>query len=328
MSAPLLSVIIPLYRAEATLASCLDVLRSQQERRVQLIFVDDCSPDACGAILRAAQPELEGLGYQVMLLTQPTNQGVAAARNRGIEAATGRYLYALDADDLLRPDAFALLVQAIHSTEADLIGCDWMLQQGNSLRRMRQAQVSSGAEAWEALCRGSLRWNLWLWVIRRGLLEQDTSLRFVAGMNMGEDLGLMGRLFLRAQRVHMIPEPLYTYVRLASQQTAHYSPQHWDQLQSNMALLCGDAESIATSEALALLPLLKLQLKLPLLVTGRRADYKLWQRLYPEANAAIPTLSGGLHTRLLQRMAQRGCYGYVYLYYWIVLRGLYPLIYR
>ena len=62
MSSPLLSVIIPLYRAESTLAACIEQLLAQTHSQAQLVFVDDCSPDGCWALLNEARPQLEARG--------------------------------------------------------------------------------------------------------------------------------------------------------------------------------------------------------------------------------------------------------------------------
>ena len=138
-------------------------------------------------------------------------------------------------------------------------------------------------------------------------------------MNMGEDLGLMGKLFLKAGRVEMIPEHLYAYVRNEGQQTNHYSELHWQQLRANLQSLEDYIQQHQLHEAASDLAFLKLQLKLPLLVSGRRDDYDRWQQLYPEANKAIAHVGGGIHTRLLQRMAGLGQYWYVWLYYRVSL---------
>ena len=86
MPSPLLSVIIPLYRAESTLSACIKQLLAQTRSQAQLVFVDDCSPDGCWTLLNEARPQLEARGYTVTLLRHEVNGGVAVARNTGIDA--------------------------------------------------------------------------------------------------------------------------------------------------------------------------------------------------------------------------------------------------
>ncbi len=109
------SVIIPCFNAEATLAAAIDSALSQGGREV--VVIDDGSQDGSLALAR-------GYGDRVTLLTGP-NRGVSAARNLGIEAARGEWLVFLDADDLLAPETLARRLQAALSTDATVIVCDW-----------------------------------------------------------------------------------------------------------------------------------------------------------------------------------------------------------
>ena len=92
MLAPLVSIIIPVYRAEKTLPACLDQLKAQSYRTLQLIFIDDCSSDGSYAYLASQREALEALGMEVTLLRHEKNQGVAVARNTGLDAAHGEYI--------------------------------------------------------------------------------------------------------------------------------------------------------------------------------------------------------------------------------------------
>ncbi|WP_162560150.1 glycosyltransferase family 2 protein [Methylotetracoccus oryzae] len=98
MNRPLISVIIPAYNAERTLADTLDSILAQTYGNIEVLVVDDGSTDATAAIvLDYAQRDV-----RVCLLQQP-NGGVAAARNQGLAAARGDYVAPVDADDLWHP---------------------------------------------------------------------------------------------------------------------------------------------------------------------------------------------------------------------------------
>jgi glycoside transferase family 2 len=327
---PLVSVVIPIYKAEATLPSCIDSLIGQSYRPLELLFVDDCSPDRGADIVIARTPELQAEGIQVQLLRHPVNQGVATARNTALGAATGDYVYSVDADDELAPSTIELLVQRALSERCDLVGCEWLLKQGTSTRPMTQPDVHTGQEALEQCCRGLMRWNLWLFLIKRSLIETPEPLRFLPGMNMGEDMMLMGKLFLRASRVSIIHQPLYTYVRNDSSLTSSYTPQNWEQVDANLRELeryieCEDKGS----EVKELLQYLKLNLKLPLLITGKRQDYDRWLSSYTEAHPFIARNSSiPFRTRLLQQMAARRQYWFVVLYDRVIMQWLYKLLYH
>ncbi|MDT0309998.1 CDP-glycerol glycerophosphotransferase family protein [Streptomyces sp. DSM 44917] len=104
-SAPRFSVIVPAHQVQAHLPACLASVLTQDFRDVQLIAVDDASPDACREIIAeaaAADPRVLGL-------TLPRNAGPGPARNAALPHATGSYVLFLDGDDLLTPGALAAL---------------------------------------------------------------------------------------------------------------------------------------------------------------------------------------------------------------------------
>ena len=103
--APVVSVIVPAYNAEATLGDTLASVRAQSLERFEAIVVDDGSTDATAAIARRAAAE----DPRIRLLSQD-NAGVASARNRGIAEARGAWIATVDADDLWHPDKLAAQV--------------------------------------------------------------------------------------------------------------------------------------------------------------------------------------------------------------------------
>ncbi|MDY5858992.1 MAG: glycosyltransferase family 2 protein [Porphyromonas sp.] len=326
----LVSVIIPMYRVAAHLEHCLAQLRAQTYRQLELIFVDDASPDDAYDYVARHRGELEALGMQVRLLRHEQNQGVAAARNTALEVATGEYVYSFDADDAMEPNLIERLVLRAYQTGCDIVGCDWALRYAGSDRPMHQPEVHTGADMYAAMCYGVMKWNLWLFLVRRSLFDRGERLRFTPGDNMGEDMMMMSRLALRAERVSIIPEVLYYYVKTnETAQTASYRPEHWAQVDRNLRTLESSLEHEGNTEALALLQQLKLNLKLPLLISSDPENYRRWQSWYPEANGFImhnPQLS--MRIKLLQLAAHRGQWWLVRLYNRIVVEWLYKLLYK
>ena len=101
---PKISVIIPVYNAEKYIEDCLRSVLSQSvgEGEYEIICVDDNSSDKSGEILR----EYEDDYRNVRVISKAENQGVSAARNSGLEIAEGEYIWFLDADDFIHPQAF------------------------------------------------------------------------------------------------------------------------------------------------------------------------------------------------------------------------------
>ena len=113
---PLVSVIIPVYNVRPYLARAMDSLLAQTFTDFQLFLVDDGSADGSGELCdRYAERDA-----RVIVLHQP-NGGAPAARNRGMEAASGRYFYFMDGDDWAEPDMLEKLVNAAEQTDAQLV---------------------------------------------------------------------------------------------------------------------------------------------------------------------------------------------------------------
>ncbi|MEV6122914.1 CDP-glycerol glycerophosphotransferase family protein [Streptomyces sp. NPDC052077] len=110
---PRFSVIVPCYRVQGFLGECLDSVLTQSFRDVEVIAVNDCSPDGCGAILDAYAARDE----RVRVLHLEENAGLGRARNAGMPLATGDYLFFLDSDDTLTPGALAAMADRLAETD-------------------------------------------------------------------------------------------------------------------------------------------------------------------------------------------------------------------
>ena len=95
----MISIVVPVYKSEKTLAGCLDSLLAQTYKDIEVICVIDGSPDSCGEICdryAAKDDRVKSIKRE--------NGGVSSARNRGIEEAKGEYLMFVDSDDTVEPD--------------------------------------------------------------------------------------------------------------------------------------------------------------------------------------------------------------------------------
>ncbi|MBQ1915831.1 MAG: glycosyltransferase family 2 protein, partial [Selenomonadaceae bacterium] len=101
-----ISVIVPVYNVEKYLEACIQSIWAQDFKDFELILVEDASTDGSLALCRRLQ---KASGGKIQLLTHPKNRGLSAARNTGIDAATGKYITFVDSDDMLCPNALRLL---------------------------------------------------------------------------------------------------------------------------------------------------------------------------------------------------------------------------
>src|SRR5438105_10130151 len=104
-AAPRFSVIVPCFRVQGFLRECMDSVLAQDFTDFEVIAVDDCSPDASGAIL----DEYAAADDRVQVLHLPEDVGLGLARNAGLEKVTGDYVLFLDSDDTLVPVALSAL---------------------------------------------------------------------------------------------------------------------------------------------------------------------------------------------------------------------------
>lgn len=116
MSEPLISVIIPVFKAEDYLRQCVDSIRHQSYRNLEIILVDDGGTDRCPAMC----DDLAREDSRIVCIHVP-NSGVSAARNIGMSQARGDYLMYQDADDWLDPDACQCAIQSALLNDADVV---------------------------------------------------------------------------------------------------------------------------------------------------------------------------------------------------------------
>ena len=144
---PLLSVIVPVYRAEQYLHKCLDSLVGQTYRNLEIILVEDGSPDSCGAICDAYAARDE----RIRVIHQE-NRGASAARNAGIRATEGEYVLFLDADDIYAENAIDSGLLAECGKGYDVILCSSLNANADRDRYGIDMKVRDGEFAGRRAC--------------------------------------------------------------------------------------------------------------------------------------------------------------------------------
>ena len=115
---PLISVIVPVYKVEQYLDRCVQSIVDQTYKNLEIILVDDGSPDNCPAMCDAWAEKDDRV--QVI---HKENGGVSSARNVGLDAVTGSYIAFVDADDWIESDMLEFLLHNIIEFKADISGC-------------------------------------------------------------------------------------------------------------------------------------------------------------------------------------------------------------
>lgn len=322
------SVIIPVYKVERFIGRCARSLMEQTLDEVEFLFVDDATPDGSMQVLAETLAGYPARQSAVRVLHHERNLGLPAARNTGLAAARGEYVFHCDSDDYVSPEALAGMYEAAVAHGADMVWCDWYLTFAQNERRMKQPALDTAWEALKAMLCGTMRYNVWNKLVRRELYVRH-GIAFPAGYGMGEDMTMI-RLAAFARKVAYVPHAYYHYVKLnAGAFSQTYSEAHLQELRHNV----DDTVRFITARyghALdAELAFFKLEVKMPFLITARSDKFRLWQSWYPEANAYITrNIHVSWRRRMVQWCAAHGWWWPVRLHYWVVVKAMYGMIYR
>ena len=207
MEQPMISVIIPVYKVEKWLDRCVASVIAQTHCNLQILLVDDGSPDACGAMCDSwaqKDPRIRAIHKE--------NGGLSSARNAGLEEATGAYVLFVDSDDLLHPQLCARLLEALTREKAGIAICDCAHIFGEAEPEYTISDNRVSMDAGEAICQlwyqTSFLPSAWGKLYKR---EIFADLRFTEGL-LYEDIDMMHLAFAAGERIVYEPSRLYGYV--------------------------------------------------------------------------------------------------------------------
>lgn len=203
-----ISVIIPIYNVEKYLEKCVNSVLRQTYMDLEVILVDDGSPDNCPAIC----DELAGTDSRIRVIHQK-NGGLSSARNTGTAAANGEFIFYLDSDDYLEDDALSTVMAVQKETGSDVVVGNYYYTYGD---HEDQAVPYNGAvvqlsnsEAMEQLVTDKIQTFAWGKLIRREIAQKY---EFPEG-KLFEDHFWTHLVFAEAQKVTVIDKPLVHYIQ-------------------------------------------------------------------------------------------------------------------
>ena len=295
------SVIVPIYKVEAYIERCARSLMEQTLKDVQYIFVDDASPDNSIEVLKHVLAEYPHREEQVCILHHEANRSLPAARNTGLDAATGEYIFHCDSDDYLESNALESMYDKAIEADADIVYSDWFLTFPQRERYMRCPAYSTTDDALRGLLHGTMKYNVWNKLVRRSLYTEN-NIRFPEGRGMGEDMTMI-LLFAKARSVAYLPNGTYHYVRQNENAfTAIGSNVSYDDLRYNAERVIKALDGCVSAEDLACF---KLNVKYPFLISKRREDYGRWNLWFPEATKYISKHKVSKRVYLLEKCAAK-----------------------
>lgn len=206
------SVIIPVYKAEEYIGRCIESVLAQTHRNLEIVLVDDCSPDRSMAIATECI-DRNRRKCDVKIITLDHNQGQSAARNAGIAAATGDYIYFLDSDDYLPPFTISRLMQGAQGCDADFITGNYIVTGGNRKPprlNLPTGIVSDNTAIIDALYREQWYVAVWNKLIKTDFIRRH-NLYFEPGIIHEDDLWTF-KLATKARSMAAVNEDTYVYV--------------------------------------------------------------------------------------------------------------------
>lgn len=204
---PLISVIVPVYRVEEYLSQCIESLLAQTYRNLEIILVEDGSPDDSGAICDSYAAK----DSRIRVLHKE-NGGVSSARNAGLAAVTGELIAFVDGDDFVTPDIYERMYGCMEAdARLDVVYCACtrypFQKQLLHMDFFPTGTVLTGREMTEKLLIDQVTSHMWLGLYKRFCWE---GIVFPEGRTY-EDVAMTYRAFRNVSHVCFLKEPLYCY---------------------------------------------------------------------------------------------------------------------
>ena len=210
---PVVSVVVPVYNTEPFLAECLHSLEKQTLTDIEIILVNDGSTDNSGRLLR----EYAGKDARFVYVEQE-NQGLSAARNTGMEHASGHYLAFLDSDDWLVPNATELLVQKAEEMQCQLVIAPFYRVLGRvvivngHIREEKKISLQAFALQLMKAPANFYYGVMWNKLYRRDLIV-EWNIRCAPDIQWCEDFIFNLHYLQHVQQVYVLQQPIYYYVK-------------------------------------------------------------------------------------------------------------------
>ncbi|MGX3043797.1 glycosyltransferase family 2 protein [Helicobacter sp. T3_23-1056] len=204
------SVIIPVYNVAKYLPKCLDYICAQTFENIEIICVNDCSPDNSLAILQ----EYASMDNRIRIINREQNGGLSAARNSGLEVASGEYVYFIDSDDWIDLDYIEKMVSEAVKNDAKVVLNTNMLTENNG-RKFRFSQELTKNNISNVFlpaneCIWSLIWSACAYLWKKSFLDSINA-RFPQGYVI-EDMYFQAITFAQLDKVYVIVGGTYHYV--------------------------------------------------------------------------------------------------------------------
>ena len=226
---PLISVIIPVYKCEQYIESCVAHILNQTFTDFEIILVDDGSPDNSGKLCDELAEK-----YNKIVVLHQENQGQAAARNNGVRISRGEWLHFVDSDDLIHPQMLDALYNAVTKNDVKLAMCSAVQDEKiphdfYADKKVEFKNLEMNEDNFLYLCRDLkyYYWVVWGKLIHKSIYEKY----LLTEGRIYEDNAIVCKWLYEAKMVALTHTPLYFYyVNTSSTTKKEFTKKHLDVL--------------------------------------------------------------------------------------------------
>lgn len=292
------TVIIPVYNAAKYLGKCCKCLFSQTLEDIQFVFVNDCSSDNSVKVICDILDLYPNRKEQVLIIHMSHNEGVAAARQRGLKESSGEFVIHCDADDLPSTGMFEKMYISAIENSADIVICDYNISYANESRNNLVSFTDNYLNN-PSFCISPLEGAVWNKLISKRLID-TYDIAFTHGIELGEDFLFVTKCRLLASKEIVIHEPLYNYCQdNALSITKLYSKKKIDSLVRVANLM----EKFLTEHNMLCeyadrLLYLKFQVKQFYLLYPNIRDIGYWQSIFPEIGDSYKKMPIAIYVKI------------------------------
>ncbi len=214
-----ISLICPVYRTEFFLKKCIDSVISQTYKDWELILIDDGSPDNAGSIC----DEYAKRDSRIKVIHKK-NEGVSAARQAGLDTASGKYIIHVDSDDWIEPTMLEELYLKAIEEDADMVICDYYRDDEMQSTYIEQKPYSLQSPMVLKELFSHLHGNCWNKLVKKDCFTRY-NIKFPPNINYCEDVCVNVQLLLHEIKIVYLPKAYYHYVQQSSSITNNFTKQ-------------------------------------------------------------------------------------------------------
>jgi len=207
---PLVSVLVPVYKAEKYIKRCARSLFEQTYDNLEYIFCDDCSPDASIQKLEEVMKDYPARLGHVKIIRHNRNKGIAVVRNELTASCRGIFLFWVDSDDWVESNAVEILIKKQQETDADIVTGRAYAHLVNRTIRCHDGWNLDKNTLMENIIKAKSGATLWRRLIRKSLFI-DNNIRFPEEISYREDYVVIIFLLFHAKKIAGIDDVVYHY---------------------------------------------------------------------------------------------------------------------